>query len=122
VGEKHDLLTQRLASSPLLHSSGPSSLPPSLEDACALACATALEEGGTEGSPPDPGRGGEGGREEGGEEGREGEPVEAYAGMLEMGVVKGGEVFLLEEKDVKVALRAGGRQGEGKEGGEQEGL
>jgi hypothetical protein len=42
--------------------------------------------------------------------------------MLEMGVVKGGEVFLLEEKDVKVALRAGGRQGEGKEGGEQEGL
>jgi len=121
VGEKHDLLTQRLAASPLLHSSGPSSLPPSLEDACALACATALEEGGREGSPP--GRGGEGGREEGGEEGREEGPVEAYAGMLEMGVVREREVFLLEEKDVKVALRAGRRQGEGKDKGEeQEGL
>ena len=34
-------------------------------------------------------------------------------------MVRGGEVFLLEEKDVKVALRAGRRQGEGEAEGEE---
>ena len=123
VGEKHDILTQRLASSPLLHSSSPSSLPPSLEDACALACVTALEEGGREGgregSPPS--RGGEGGRAEGHEEGKEGGSMEAREGMLEMGVVKGGEVYFLEETDIKAALRARQRWAEGMDE-EQEGL
>lgn len=104
VGEKHDVLTQRLASSPLLNSSGSSPSPPSLENACALACATALVEGGREGSPL--GVDGKGGRVGECDEGIKEGSVEACEGELEMAVVKGGEVYFLEQTDVKAALRA----------------
>jgi len=91
VGEKHDVLTQRLASSPLI-SSAPSSLPSSLGDACSLACLIALEDEGDQ-------RGAEEGREEG--------TATASARTLELGVVRDEKVYLLEESDVATALKAG---------------
>ena len=95
MGEKHDLLTQQLASSPLLQSP---THPPTLLAASALACRVALDGLKEEG---------EGGWKE----------KEGYAGVLEMGVVKGGEVYLLEEKDVVVALKRKRKEEEEEEKG-----